>query len=229
VTAREAMLSRVRQALATPSDAKVRRGPAPSGPVRTDAAPSAEAWLPIVPPDFDGRVALFAELSEKLKTDFRRVADLAAAIDAVRGIAADEGWDRVATHDAPPASDVAAVLGLPVTTTDAGYDKHDLAACPASVTACDALVAQTASVLVSTRSAGGRALSVLPEHHVVVATADQLIADLPSAMRLVRDRYGDDLPSYACLITGPSRTGDIERILVLGAHGPKRLTVLLVG
>jgi L-lactate dehydrogenase complex protein LldG len=83
-------------------------------------------------------------------------------------------------------------------------------------------------VLLTTRSAGGRALSILPPHHVVLATSDQLIADLPSAMRLLKSRYGDDLPSMICLETGPSRTGDIERILVLGAHGPKKLTVIMV-
>jgi L-lactate dehydrogenase complex protein LldG len=96
------------------------------------------------------------------------------------------------------------------------------------ITACDALIAQTGSILLTTRSAGGRALSVLPPHHVVVARADQLVPDLPAAFDLLCAIYGTNYPSFATFITGPSRTGDIERILVLGAHGPRNLTVILI-
>jgi hypothetical protein len=62
----------------------------------------------------------------------------------------------------------------------------------------------------------------------VLATPDQLLADLPEAFELLRLKYRDRYPSFAGLITGPSRTGDIERILVLGAHGPRNLTIILV-
>ena len=80
----------------------------------------------------------------------------------------------------------------------------------------------------TTRSSGGRALSVLPPHHVVIVRKSQLLPDLTAAYELLAQKYaGSGYPSYMGFITGPSRTGDIERILVLGAHGPKRLTVLL--
>ena len=92
-----------------------------------------------------------------------------------------------------------------------------------NVTGCDCLVAQTGSIFVSTRSADGRAASVLPAMHLVVAHRDQLVPDLPTAFALLRQRYGDHWPSAISLITGPSRTADIEKILVMGAHGPKRL------
>jgi L-lactate dehydrogenase complex protein LldG len=81
---------------------------------------------------------------------------------------------------------------------------------------------------VTNRSAGGRALSVLPPHHVVLARETQIVADLPEAFALLKRKYAPNYPSFISFITGPSRTGDIERILVLGAHGPKRLTVLLL-
>jgi len=91
-----------------------------------------------------------------------------------------------------------------------------------------ALIAQTGSVLLTARSGGGRALSVLPPHHVVIARREQLLPDLPAAYALLHKKYGPaSWPSMITLITGPSRTGDIERILVLGAHGPKKLTVIL--
>jgi L-lactate dehydrogenase complex protein LldG len=89
-------------------------------------------------------------------------------------------------------------------------------------------VAQTGSVLITARSAGGRALSVLPPHHIVLARRSQLVADLPDAFQLLKKKYGGNYPSFISLVTGPSRTGDIERILVLGAHGPKKLTIICV-
>jgi L-lactate dehydrogenase complex protein LldG len=69
---------------------------------------------------------------------------------------------------------------------------------------------------------------VLPPHHVVIARRGQLRPDLTAGFSLLRQKYAPDYPSFISFITGPSRTGDIERILVLGAHGPKRLTILLV-
>ena len=96
------------------------------------------------------------------------------------------------------------------------------------VTSCDCLIAQTGSIVVSTRSAGGRALSVLPPAHLVIARRDQIVGDLATAMTLLRQRYDGHWPSALSVITGPSRTADIEKILVFGAHGPKRLAVHFV-
>ena len=59
-----------------------------------------------------------------------------------------------------------------------------------------------------------------------IAQASQLVPDLPGAFDLLYAIYGDNYPSFSTFITGPSRTGDIERILVLGAHGPRILTII---
>lgn len=96
----------------------------------------------------------------------------------------------------------------------------------ATITACEALVAQTGSVLVSA-ACGGRGASVVAPVHIVVATADQLVSDLDSALARVQSRGTVSVNSYLCLITGSSRTADIEKILVMGAHGPRRLIVFL--
>ena len=98
-------------------------------------------------------------------------------------------------------------------------------ACGVTPTIC--LSAESGSVLAAA-DVSGRAMSVLPPVHVVVATMDQLLPDLEAALKLVRGRYGDKLPSTLSVISGPSRTADIEKILVLGAHGPKRLVVLML-
>ena len=98
---------------------------------------------------------------------------------------------------------------------------------PVGVTPAESLVAESGTIVVGTGIAG-RALSVLPPIHLVVATCDQLVGDLETSIRRIRTRYPDRLPSSFTWISGPSRTADIEKILVLGAHGPRRLVLLLL-
>ena len=62
----------------------------------------------------------------------------------------------------------------------------------------------------------------------MLATKEQLLSDLPAAYKYMQEKYADGYPSMMTLVSGPSRTGDIERILVLGAHGPRKLTVILI-
>ena len=63
----------------------------------------------------------------------------------------------------------------------------------------------------------------------MIARHDQLLPDLATAVHFLRARYAGHWPSSLSVITGPSRTADIEKILVMGAHGPKRLALHLVG
>lgn len=94
-----------------------------------------------------------------------------------------------------------------------------------AVTPADALIARTGSVVLRSTTAGGRRLSVLPPVHCVVALRSQL---RPSITEWLGETRADRSASFATIITGPSRTADIERIIVMGAHGPKRLIVLIV-
>ncbi len=96
------------------------------------------------------------------------------------------------------------------------------------VTACEALIARNGSILISNADASGRRLSVYPPVHIVIAKTSQLVMDIKHGMALMREKYGNDLPSMITTITGPSRTADIEKMLVLGAHGPKELYLLLL-
>lgn len=101
----------------------------------------------------------------------------------------------------------------------AGFDGNP----EVGITGCDCLVGRTGSIILSTRSGGGRVPSVLPPIHLVLARRDQIVPDLDAAVRLLRSRYDGHWPSFLTVISGPSRTSDIEKVLVLGAHGPKRL------
>jgi len=105
----------------------------------------------------------------------------------------------------------------------------DFAEFAVGITAVDFLVARTGSIVLSTATAGGRRLSVLPPFHTAIATAAQLVVSLDDALKAYHERGEPSRSSYATIITGPSRTSDIEKILVLGAHGPKRLAVIVVG
>lgn len=234
---RNAILARIREALrvsatrpgahAAPPTSRAAAAPVSRDRPAGSSAGGFARWLPRVGAGFDELAAAFAAASKELRTDFH-VLEHDAGADTLLGALRDaQGWQRVASHRDPLTTRVAESLGLPVLWTEDGYDPLELERCDVGITACDLLVAQTGSVLVTSASAGGRALSVLPPHHVVLARREQLVPDLPEAFRRLQAKYGEQYPSMISFITGPSRTGDIERILVLGAHGPKHLTVLV--
>jgi L-lactate utilization protein LutC len=99
-------------------------------------------------------------------------------------------------------------------------------ASPATVTLAEALIAQTGSVFV-TASCGGRGASVVAPCHIVFATIAQLVPDLQTALSSAFKEEKLAHNSFACVISGSSRTADIEKILVQGAHGPRRLVIIL--
>jgi L-lactate dehydrogenase complex protein LldG len=96
----------------------------------------------------------------------------------------------------------------------------------ATVTLAEMLIAQTGSIFV-TAQCGGRGASVVAPCHIVYATTKQLVPDLVTALRAATAQGRLDKNSFACIISGSSRTADIEKILVQGAHGPMRLVVIL--
>ena len=96
-----------------------------------------------------------------------------------------------------------------------------------AVTGCEFLIARTGSVLMSSAREGGRQIFASPQVHVVIAKKEQLVQTPDEAYKGVVKKSGRNLPSQITLITGPSRTADIEKVLTLGAHGPKELHVFL--
>ena len=228
MTEREKIFGRIREALTIQAPMPGHHGGGHNAPA--SGAPSAHAreWLPPVGDSFEDQLARFRANATELKATFylaNNREELAKLLIELRDV---EGWRKVASHGGELTDAACKTLALPVCRTDQPFSASELEACDAGITECDALVAQTGSVLVTNRSAGGRALSVLPPHHVVIARRDQLLRDLPAAFELVKKKYAANYPSMISFITGPSRTGDIERILVLGAHGPKKLTIFCV-
>jgi L-lactate dehydrogenase complex protein LldG len=231
---RKAILARIKRALKTPAPRPHHAG---STPDAAGAQPQFENQLPILgqqnfqqwlPPVGDGpeeRLALFAANAATLMADFilcENEDDLKTKLATLKN---ENGWTKIASHQGEFTAGVLPALALPCLFTDEAYDVSELENCDAGLSECEALIAQTGSVLVTNRSSGGRALSVLPPHHVVLARREQLLPDLSAAFVLLQEKYAENYPTMMSFITGPSRTGDIERILVLGAHGPKRLTI----
>ena len=224
---REAILGRIAEAL---REEAPRHHETPSLPGRHSVTAPFREWLPPVGGSQTSRVEMFAKMSEMLKTEFKKCATVRATAKHIGALAKEGGWKGLALHAGELTAAVAEHLPetLKLLRLEPGYDRDALEACDAGLTECESLVAQTGSVCVSTRSSGGRTLSVLPPHHIVIARKEQLVADLAAAYERLAAKYRDGYPSFVGFVTGPSRTGDIERILVLGAHGPKRLTVLLL-
>jgi L-lactate dehydrogenase complex protein LldG len=96
------------------------------------------------------------------------------------------------------------------------------------ITTCECLIARTGSVMVSSKQMSGRRLPIYSNNHVVVAYTSQLVNNIKDSLKFIKEKYGKDLPSMITTISGPSKTADIEKTLVQGAHGPKEIIVFLI-
>ncbi len=96
------------------------------------------------------------------------------------------------------------------------------------ITRCEFLISRLGSIMVSSKQCEGRRMNAFPEIHIVLGFSSQLVPDLKDALNGMQKRYPKKLPSMISVITGPSRTADIEKTLVMGAHGPKELYLFLI-
>jgi L-lactate dehydrogenase complex protein LldG len=211
-TARDEILARVRRALAdvpdgeTPADVPVPRG------YRREEAAGPEARLDA--------------LTDRLRdygAGVHRVA--AAGVAATVGrVCAERGSRRVAVPaDLPPAWLPA---GLDVV-VDGGLTAEQLDACDGVVTGCGLAIAQTGTlVLEAGPSQGRRLLSLVPDHHVCVLRAEQVVGLVPEAVAALGEAAREGRP--ITLVSGPSATSDIELRRVQGVHGPRKLDVVIV-
>lgn len=108
------------------------------------------------------------------------------------------------------------------------FSDIELKDCDAGITGCEALVARTGSIMLSAAQPSGRTVSVYSSVHICIAYVNQLVYDIKDALQLMKDKYGSQVPSLITFATGPSRTADIEKTLVVGVHGPKEVYLMLV-
>lgn len=104
-------------------------------------------------------------------------------------------------------------------------DMHDI---EIGLSLCECLVARTGSVILSSGQEHGRSLPVYAPIHIAIAFTSQVVWDISDSIHLMQKKYEGNIPSMISLTTGPSRTADIEKTLVVGVHGPKEVYVFLV-
>jgi len=107
-------------------------------------------------------------------------------------------------------------------------NKMDMENMEVGITHCEYLIARSGSVMVSSAQLSGRQMAVYPPIHIIIAYTDQLVTHVKDAIEEIQKKYGKKLPSLITTITGPSRTADIEKTLIIGAHGPKEIYVFMI-
>ncbi len=145
-----------------------------------------------------------------------------AFVDNLMELKELQHWDDFFVYD-KKISALLAAKGIAVTDEKSKFEYLHT-----GITRCEFLIARFGSVLVSSALHSGRRLFVYPEVHIVLAFASQVVVELKDAFVAIRKKYPKRLPSQMTLITGPSRTADIEKTLVMGAHGPRELFVFMV-
>jgi L-lactate dehydrogenase complex protein LldG len=143
-------------------------------------------------------------------------------IESLLNLAEERKWRKIYCWE-PALQDILAKYDYPFFETDKDFEQAEV-----GFTLCEALIARNGSIMLSNSDMAGRRLSIYPPIHIVVAYTSQLVIDLKDAFKSLKVKYGNQLPSMITTVTGPSRTADIEKTLVMGAHGPKELFVFLL-
>jgi L-lactate dehydrogenase complex protein LldG len=170
-----------------------------------------------------GRIDLFVEMAEEVQATVTRVSSSAAVPEEVARYLASENL---------PAE---LVLAPDPTLADLPWDERPLlrihhgraaAGDAVSLTPCFAAIAETGTLMLTSGPQTPTTLNFLPDTHIVMVFSDQVVATYEDSWD--RLRTAGAMPRTVNFITGPSRTGDIEQRIELGAHGPRRLHIILV-
>ncbi|HSC22766.1 MAG TPA: lactate utilization protein C [Casimicrobiaceae bacterium] len=209
---REAVLARVRAALG-------RKGP------DDEARAAAHAWL--AARRQGPRPALPADLVQRF---LQRAADMSsttAHVSALEDVPAEVARYLAGAHRRAVCWPALAELdwSRAELQVDARVTSGDDAV---GITGCFCAIAETGTLVFASAIDAPPTTFLLPETHVAIVRADQIVAGMEEAFARLREERGA-LPRAVNLVSGPSRTGDIEQTIVLGAHGPRHVHIVLVG
>lgn len=205
---RDKILSKIKQALANPVPA-----PFPH-------AANVHTPMFAIPEEKELEI-LFAQQFTKLQGKFAFCESEKELASQLNMLFIQRNWNAVYCRE----------LDLKGTLEAAGFramNNQDLEGCDAAITSCEYLVARTGSMILSSAQQSGRTVSVYAPIHICIAYTDQLVYDIAEGLELLRKEYGEAFPSLVTLATGPSRTADIEKTLVVGVHGPREVFCFLV-
>ena len=205
-TAKENILKKIRQALVNPT-------PVPF--------PQSEGNSSVYTPPSQENEIEFAENFGRISGRFIYCADIAELTVQLEQLITAQSWAQVFCRE----PQLLSILEKPLKGISTG---EDLPEADVSITTCEALIARTGSVLMSSAQESGRTVSVYAPVHICIAYTSQLVYDIRDGLEMLSVKYKDRIPSFITLATGPSRTADIEKTLVVGVHGPKDVYVFLV-
>lgn len=206
ITPKERLLKKIRKALLEKRD---------------NPYPNLEE-MPMYPPAEDMPEVMFAEQFTGAAGQFVFCEDEVQFIENLLTLAEERNWHKIYCWE-PALQAILERYEYPYYETDKNFEQAEV-----GFTLCEALIARNGSILISNAEAAGRRLSIYPPIHIVLAYTSQLVVDLKDGFNIVKQKYEGQIPSMLSVVTGPSRTADIEKTLVLGAHGPKELFVFLL-
>lgn len=183
--------------------------------------PNAEGNSSVFQTEHDGLELKFAEEFSRLQGKFVFCSSRDELADNLQALVEHKEWKHVQCK-------TPALLNMLKPYSPAYMNVGSVEDMDAAITDCEFLVARTGSIILSSAQSSGRALPVYTPIHIVIAFTHQLVFDIRDGIVKMKDRYGDQLPSMITLATGPSRTADIEKTLVVGVHGPKEVYVFLL-
>ena len=204
--AKENILKRIRQALVNPT-------PVPF--------PQSEGNSSVYEPPKQENDIEFAENFGRIQGRFLYCSNTEELMNQLIQLISQQGWARVFCRE----SALLPILQEPLKGLLMG---DDLPEANVSITGCEALIARTGSILMSSAQDSGRLVSVYAPVHICIAWSNQLVYDIREGLEMLTEKYKNKIPSFITLATGPSRTADIEKTLVVGVHGPKEVYVFLV-
>ena len=205
-SAKENILKKIRQALVNPTPVPF---PQSEGNSSVYTQPSQENEIE------------FAENFSRISGRFIYCADIAELNIQLEQLITAQSWAQVFCIEPQ-------LLPILDKTLQGKLIREDLPEADVSITTCEALVARTGSILMSSAQESGRTVSIYAPVHICIAFASQLVYDIRDGLDMLSLKYKDRIPSFITMATGPSRTADIEKTLVVGVHGPKDVYVFLV-
>ncbi len=206
-TSREKILKKIRNALINKSD-----NPALTVDYESDIYFNSDETLDLV----------FAKEFTNIAGKFVYCQHENEFITLIKSLIKEKNWENIHCMDEALKSFLKNG-GISFTSEEADFKNMQV-----GITRCEYLIARLGSVMVSSKQASGRRLNIFPESHIVLAYSSQLVPDIKDALKNIRKKYENNFPSLISVISGPSRTADIEKTLVMGAHGPKDLYVFLI-
>jgi len=182
--------------------------------------PEAEQAGSVFKPPHDDLAVIFAEEFTRLLGKFAFFSNHDELVKQIKALIVQKGWKEVYCVED----------GLRYLLKKNGFEafsEKPLAEADVALTTCEVLVARTGTMVMSAAQPSGRTTSIYAPVHICIAEASQVVYELDEAIQLMKEKYGIHLPSLITFATGPSRTADIEKTLVVGVHGPKEVYCLL--